>query len=268
MNQDNIGSQLPEPQKDLLPVEGDLLPRVEPRGDLDAAAPVGGQEGVLSEIPVLPGVQEADVVPQVAQGLEDGSNLDALGPGTGNDSDMHALQDTMNAVQEQADSQVFQEHFSPKAITAQEGLWSWQRMVAAWYATVPYATPKSILRYARDLTKLEVTPGAIRALFERKDFQQLVEQFKAAPSLRIREIAEFDYNFYLDAHRQGLQMAIAANDHRGIPAYTTPMLDRMLPKKAEGDQRAQVVVVNLTPGQAKSISISDVQEAQIMEIEE
>lgn len=232
-------------------------------------APAGIQKvDPLQEVGVLPGVNEAQVDAKGLEGQEQGAQLDQLGPGAGNEGDVHDMEATALAAQEQAQSLMFRQFYSPDAITRQPRLWQWQRVFAAWLATVPHASMKTIRVYVQDLTQLLVSDGAIHALMAREDFRKLVGDFQANARLRIQELAEFDYPFYLDAHKKGLESAIAAGDHRAIPSFTVPMLDRAVPKKADEAEKAQVVVINMTPGQARALSGGDVQDAQVLEVDD
>ncbi len=204
---------------------------------------------------------------------DDTPELETLGSGATHDENGHRPKPTDLSKLDQADIDkgVYNAIYSPQAVRKQKTLRHWQRLFAAWYATLPGPPAMdAMVAYAQALTTYRITPQSIRITTKRDDWRELVDQFRGSEALRVRELLHADYQFYLDAHRKGLFMALEKEDHRAIPSFTVPIIERFAPKKEDQAARAQVVIVNLQGGAAQQALnvIKDAEEAEVMEITE
>ena len=81
-----------------------------------------------------------------------------------------------------------------------------------------------------------------------------------------RNSLEQSYPFYVDAHRWATQAARSANDHRAIAPLTTPILDRVAPKR-EGAPISTSVNIILTNAQQHALESLDEADYEILEAE-
>lgn len=208
---------------------------------------------------VLPSVQVDKGNPEVPQGTVNGLELDALGTGPGYE-DEHVLIGAPKSVvaaaetsdeitpeeQEEIDRAMFKTWFTPSSVRQQTSLLQWQRLFAAWFAHLPVSPGiNDCVRYVRATTKYRVGADAIRTLMARQDWQRMVVSFRESEPKRARELLNADHQTYVDAHREGLNLALAAGDYRAVPPFTVPMLDRVAPKREEETERRPTIVINI-----------------------
>ncbi len=186
--------------------------------------------------------------------------------------------------EEQADIDraMFRTYYTPKNVREQVSLQQWQRLFAAWYAHVAIQpTIRDCVAYARAITKFRIGDTTIKELMKRADFQRLVVVFRESEQKRAKELLNADYQTYLEAHRAGLDMALAAGDYRAVPPFTTPMLERISPKKEDAEARPTQIIINLPASASAELarishsvdsprdaSPGDVVDAEILDIEE
>lgn len=169
------------------------------------------------------------------------------------------------------DREIYDKHYTPHAVDDQPFLRQWQRLFAAWYAVHP-VKPRILecVEYCRAITHWRVPRATVEKLLRREDFQTLTRQFRESERLRTQELLTADYQYYLDAHRKGLDMALEAGDHRGIPAFTNPILDRIAPKRTEEGQKAAMVNIVLQGSVAKLaqsfVQGEIIEDAEVLEV--
>lgn len=101
---------------------------------------------------------------------------------------------------------------------------------------------------ARRLARLPMTPKQLKELERREDFAAYVEELRKGPLEAARAKFLNAFPTYIDRHREALDLATQAKDYAAIARITEPVLDRVIPKKAEAMTGASVVV-HLSVGQ-------------------
>jgi lambda repressor-like predicted transcriptional regulator len=97
----------------------------------------------------------------------------------------------------------------------------------------------------------------------RQEYKEYFAELQKDALRRARAKIEMRVPEYIDAHKKGLDMALEAHDHRSIPNYTNPILDRVWPRNDQQVAQA-AVVIELTPKQLASIDAP----APVVEYEE
>jgi len=147
----------------------------------------------------------------------------------------------------------------------------WEVEFAEWLATQPKRPPvkDQLAKCDELLTAVGATaavPFSRRSLTNMKNRQEYKEYFAELQKdalRRARAKIEMRVPEYIDAHKKGLDMALEAHDHRSIPNYTNPILDRVWPRNDQQVAQA-AVVIELTPKQLASIDAP----APVVEYEE
>ena len=93
----------------------------------------------------------------------------------------------------------------------------------------------------------------LRELEERPDFVKYCDELAKGPLEQAR--AKFVRHFpeYIEAHAEALDTARRAGDYTAVARIAEPVLDRVVPKKAEGVTATQVTIM-LTPQQIAGVS--------------
>jgi hypothetical protein len=237
---------------------------------------------------MLAGVDIKQLDATVPEALDERSELYPLRSGTA-DENNHGVAARQGEItpeeQDDIDRAMFHTYYTPKNVREQASLQQWQRLFAAWYAHVPIKpTIRDCVNYARAITKFRIGDTTIKELMRRPDFQRLVVMFRESEQKRAKELLNADYQTYLEAHRAGLDMALAAGDYRAVPPFTTPMLERISPKKEEAETRPTQIIINLPAAQGVELARitgtvdsardtdsgdpDDIEDAQILEIED
>lgn len=137
----------------------------------------------------------------------------------------------------------------------------WHYEFAYWLATL--ADPPSIeeqIAKAEELAQYTVTEKKLDALKHRKVFREYYAKLVSDVLTQARALLEKDYPNYVQAHADALREAIKLGDYKAVPAFTTPILDRVAPKKE--DARAVAAVrIELAPQQQRII------DAEVIEVE-
>lgn len=135
----------------------------------------------------------------------------------------------------------------------------WMRSFAHWLSQHPRAKVIEQVKEATLLSGVQQNRRSVSFLRSRKDFQAYYALMSTSNLDRAAHTFKKDAEFYAHAHRFGLELAMAKEDHRAIPAYTTPVLDRIAPKRAEkvDEEQKPTIVINLTASQAKSLALPD-----------
>lgn len=100
-------------------------------------------------------------------------------------------------------------------------------------------------REASRLSGMKVSTSAMRYLRARPDFRALLSRLEESITDRAKFRLAKDHDFYVQAHRAGLEMALEARDHRAVAGFTGPILDRVTPKKeiaASGPRNISITV--------------------------
>lgn len=139
---------------------------------------------------------------------------------------------------------------------------------AAWLAT-QNAFPKSIERLtaAGLYLNTRVSRKNLQALEEREDFQNLVETFRGQETARVKAVLEGHLKAGVDAHMTGLKMALADGDHRAIPKFTVPLIERAWPKANEQEVHRPMIEIHIGQGQTLRLIESPVAEIPEAEFE-
>lgn len=135
----------------------------------------------------------------------------------------------------------------------------WEAEFAEWLVTQP-KRPTLAAQLAK-AHEMIVAVGQDVNLFKQKNLRQLkareafkgyVADMQLSAVKKARAKLEVRLPDYVEAHRVGLTMAMEARDHRSIPNYTNPILDRVWPKQDQQIAQA-AVVIELSPKQLASI---------------
>lgn len=100
---------------------------------------------------------------------------------------------------------------------------------------------------------LPYTRKDLKNLRQRDEFKAFFADLQKDALKRARAKIEMRVPEYIDAHKKGLDMALEAHDHRSIPNYTNPILDRIWPRNDQQTATA-AVVIELSPKQIASIN--------------
>ena len=110
---------------------------------------------------------------------------------------------------------------------------------------------------ASELAGFPIPKSALIALGRRPDFRAYLTVMDGNAVQRAKDEFEQSYEFYVQSHQAGLIMALAAKDHRAIANFTTPVLDRIAPKKAEAGGGKSTVVIQMNVAQVEKLHAMD-----------
>lgn len=135
----------------------------------------------------------------------------------------------------------------------------WEAEFAEWLVTQPkrpslrtqVAKAHDIMRSV-NIDPTDFTLRTLRALKQRESFMGYVADMQLSALRKARAKLEVRLPDYVEAHATGLTMALEARDHRSIPNYTNPILDRVWPKQDQQIAQA-AVVIELSPKQLASV---------------
>lgn len=125
----------------------------------------------------------------------------------------------------------------------------WMKNYAEWLALQPGrpGRPEKIAvanRMAHDKVSLK----ALRHLEARPDFLEYHDRFAAGAVTQARAQLESQAPWYMDKHKDGLEMAIKEGDYKAIPNYTSQVLERVWPRREE-PVVSQQITIHITPRQ-------------------
>lgn len=147
-------------------------------------------------------------------------------------------------------------------------LQQWMKDWCHWYVTTkPKPKISQQTKRATELAGVVIHRRALSWLTSRKDVDAYLTLLSADGLARAKHKMLGDLEFYAELHRMGAEMALQAEDHRAIAAYTTPALDRILPKRQETVQQSSMVVIQVTGSQAAKLDVADLDEKQALEVE-
>ena len=142
----------------------------------------------------------------------------------------------------------------------------WMRVFAYWDAFTPKTTLAESLLKASFLAKDQVSKQQLRLLRSRPDYLELRQRYEDGGANAALEMLKADLPFYMESHRKGLEMAMAAEDYNAIPKFTIHPMEIVHPRRH--DLMAQQVTVNvmLSSKQEKlMLSERPVIEAEVVE---
>lgn len=145
-------------------------------------------------------------------------------------------------------------------------LMPWMLAYAEWLVLECTVLPKRSERIvkARALSRGPVGTQHLLDLENRADFIAYCDELAKGPLERAR--AKFIQTFpaYIEGHREALELAREAGDYKALAAIAEPVLDRVVPKKAENIAPAQVQIT-LTTAQAARATIAYETPAMLVE---
>jgi len=129
----------------------------------------------------------------------------------------------------------------------------WTLKFAGWLVTAPYVvTKEEQVKVANEMAnehlrpnqqRVEVTWAHVRRLKQRPDWQEVVRKFEEGGFEAARQVYISDLPAYIAAHRQGLDLALRHGDYRAVPAFTTPAIERVVPKRDDERAATQIAIV-------------------------
>lgn len=121
---------------------------------------------------------------------------------------------------------------------------------AAWLA-IQSKFPRSIerLNCAGLCFNTRVSRSHLNILEAREDFVNLVQTYRDQEVTRVKGIIERHLATAVDAHMLGLQLAVEEKDHRAIPKFTTPLIERAWPKQNEVIPHVPMIEIHIGTGQ-------------------
>ena len=123
----------------------------------------------------------------------------------------------------------------------------WMLVYAEWLALCPYPPGYSERRAKLgELSKRAICRSHLTVLEGRPDFQKYAESCQRGPLEQARAKYLSRLPKYGDAYDQAIEGLVAAKEWKEVAAATAPAIDRIYPKRTEGDTAVQVNVT-LTP---------------------
>lgn len=147
-----------------------------------------------------------------------------------------------------------------RAVRDTSRLRPWMQMYAYWRAFVSKSSSTERRIKASSLACDQVSYNQIRSLERRSDFRDLVEKFQAGGVEGALAKLKSDLPFYVDTHRKGLEMAVAAEDYAAIPKYTLHALEIVHPRRNDLAQQNLQVNITLSP---KQLALEDADTIEI-----
>lgn len=144
----------------------------------------------------------------------------------------------------------------------------WMKDFCHWKVTVkPRPTTIEQMKEASRLSGINIHRRALAWLLSRKDVDAYLCLLSADGLERAKHRMKTDLEFYAELHRLGAEMALKAEDHRSIAAYTVPALDRILPRRQEAVKHEPIVVIQVTQAQADKLEREPIPSEMIVEAE-
>lgn len=114
-------------------------------------------------------------------------------------------------------------------------------------------TRSSRLARARGFARAPVYDTVLRELEKRPDFVKYCEELGKGPLEQARAKFMSKFPTYVEAHAEALDNARRAQDYGAVARIAEPVLDRIIPRKVEGNVAPAAVTIVLTPQQAAGI---------------
>ncbi len=125
----------------------------------------------------------------------------------------------------------------------------WMRTYAEWLALQPGRLGRTErIKVANKLAHDKVSWRALQHLEHRPDFLAYHDKFSAGAVSAARAKLEAESPWYVEQHRKGLERAIKAQDYKAITNFTTPVLERVWPRR-EGAIVGNQINITLSPRQ-------------------
>lgn len=128
----------------------------------------------------------------------------------------------------------------------------WQAVYAEWLSIQP--TKPSTVQQRKIASQFCQRPVSLRELHKLRTnprFESYLLALQADSVRRARAIIEEHYAEGVHAHIDGMRMAKDAADYKALPAFTVPLLDRVVPKKEAVAAQTQINVTLSTKQQAQ-----------------
>lgn len=145
----------------------------------------------------------------------------------------------------------------------------WMQAFAEWLCLECLEYPSTTARRvnARRLAHAPVSNLQLKLLEERDDFVAYCDALRAGPLEQARAKFVSAFPTYIERHREALDLATQAGDYTAMARIAEPVLDRVVPKKAEFGSVA-AITIQLTPQQTQGVMTYSapeliVEEAQI-----
>lgn len=146
----------------------------------------------------------------------------------------------------------YEQELEKRAATGEPGmgLLPWELALAEWKAGQPKRPPlRETLAMCERLAGEPITATHYYRVVGKPEWRAARNRFAKHAMRKARKQFKQAAPYLVDAHIKGLQMAMKAEDHRSIPSYTVPALDRIVPKRQEGVANVQVLNVTLSVAQ-------------------
>lgn len=132
----------------------------------------------------------------------------------------------------------------------------WMRAYARWicqHGQERFPKTQERTKKASECAGFPVAQSLLRDLEKRPDFRALIIRIEGNAAERAKETLIDDYEWYIQMHRAGLEMALRAEDHRAVAAFTNPILDRVVPKKEERTVTNQTISISMSGAQLQRL---------------
>ena len=107
--------------------------------------------------------------------------------------------------------------------------------------------------FENDLPDAPITKPALQRFKKTSEYRDYFDAMQADATKRARAKMESRLDKFVHAHEDGLHMAVVAGDHRTIPSYTNPILDRIWPRR-DMPAVAQQITITLGPNQQAALA--------------
>ena len=120
---------------------------------------------------------------------------------------------------------------------------------AAWLALNPGKKAQERRIQAGICLNTTVSTANLKALEGREDFGALLQSYANDEVTRVKGILERHLEVAVDAHMLGLQLAVSERDHRAIPKFTVPFIERAWPKQNDVIPHVPLIEIHIGQGQ-------------------
>jgi hypothetical protein len=176
---------------------------------------------------------------------------------------------TVNPIQVSQHSRaVRQRGLALKVAVQSKSLTPGMKAYAAWLA-IQDAFPKSMerLKQAGLCLNTRVSRKNLKGLETRDDFINQVQVYREQEVTRVKAILERHLEVAVDAHMLGLKLAVSERDHRAIPKFTVPLIERAWPKVNEQQPHVPMIEIHIGQGQTMRLIEKPVEEIPDAEFE-
>lgn len=134
-------------------------------------------------------------------------------------------------------------------------LMPWMCAYAEWLILECLEPPRRVdrIRTARGLARAPVGDRHLYLVEEREDFLAYCDELRKGPLEAARAKFASAFPTYVARHREALDLATDAKDYTAMARIAEPVLDRVMPKKAEAGVVATQVIIQLTDAQVRGV---------------